>query len=38
MKRFYNRPSKAQKKFNFYANRMNSKNLRLYSFRGGIRL
>lgn len=38
MQRLYNRPSNAQRKFNFYANRMNRRNLKMYSFRGGIRL
>lgn len=38
MQRLYTRPSTGQRKFNYFANRMNRRNLRVYSYRGGIRL
>lgn len=41
MKRFYNRPSNAQGKFNYFANRINKRNLRdsvYFMYRGGRRL
>ena len=39
--RLYNRPSKAQGKFNYFANRIDRRNLRtstFFMFRGGRRL
>ncbi len=37
-RRFYNKPSNAQRKFNFFANRIQPRNFSRYMYRGGIRL
>lgn len=39
--RLYNRPARAQGKFNYFANRINKRNLRtsmMFMYRGGRRL